>query len=822
MYQLFEDVRRAARSLRGAATFSCVAIMTLSLGVGAATAVFSIADPFLIRTLPVHAPDELVALRGYGSSFWDTRALVPRALYEEVASNTTVFSGVFAFEYDPSFKRVRIRSGSVDATDEVFWAEPVSGNYFRVVGVEPALGRFFSASDDEAGLPALAVLSHGLWRQRYGADPRIIGEEILLDDASGLAARAATATIVGVAPVGFYGVDADADPDLWILLTPYRLTRPALDSRAVGMMARLAAGASLEAAQAEVDVLAAAASASARSGWPDGVRVEAAAKGYSGLRSEFASSLYVLMAAAALVLFIVCANVAALLLARGVARRREVAIRLALGSSLWRVRRQVIAEALILAAGGGALAFVLAHWIGLVMKGYFPPDIGFTERIDLDTRALVFATLASLGGMALFAFLPTVRAGTSADPGPALRSSSTQRQLPMQDARLIRIVTMIQVALSLMLLVGAGLLVRSLENLRAIETGFDQQNVLQFSIDTSSNSALSSVNALQQVGLDRLESLPGVESATVYFRSGLLSGEDQMTSARASDDIMSCGAVSSISAMYVGPRFFETMGISLISGRGLRTDDGVGRAVVISEGLARYLFGTVESVGRRLDWGGGFSTQLEIVGIAEETTYSTLREPTDWAVYMAAPQFYLQPGNARFSVRTEGDASRMASAVRRVVGEIGEDLYVTDVRTFSEIRESSISRERVAAQFVGGFAVVALILASLGVYGVLSYAVTHRADEIAIRIALGAQTSQVARLILRETATVMGSGILLGLAGAWALAQVMRALLFGVSPLDLVSIVGAALILLVAASIAAYLPARRASGIDPMAAIRNE
>jgi len=280
--------------------------------------------------------------------------------------------------------------------------------------------------------------------------------------------------------------------------------------------------------------------------------------------------------------------------------------------------------------------------------------------------------------------------------------------------------------------------------------------------------------------------------------------------------------VSSISAMYVGPRFFETMGISLISGRGLRTDDGVGRAVVISEGLARYLFGTVESVGRQLDWGVGFSTQLEIVGIAEETTYSTLREPTDWAVYMAAPQFYLQPGNARFSVRTEGDASRMASAVRRVVGEIGEDLYVTDVRTFSEIRESSISRERVAAQFVGGFAVVALILASLGVYGVLSYAVTHRADEIAIRIALGAQTSQVARLILRETATVMGSGILLGLAGAWALAQVMRALLFGVSPLDLVSIVGAALILLVAASIAAYLPARRASGIDPMAAIRNE
>lgn len=827
---LQRDFRQALRSVRKRPGFALVAMFALALGIGATTSVFSVADALFTRPLPVRNPEALVLFRTVGSPAWsDSEALVPFALYEHVGSGTQAFSGALVSEYQQILRRMVVRDETPGSSRrEVIQGGIVSGNYFEVLGVGAHLGRVFNAADDVLGHQPLAVLSHRLWRNRYGEDPDIIGTLVHLEPASGtgIFPEGLDATIVGVAPRGFYGIDADFDADIWLTLVPVREAAPYLyvSGTNIGInrvMARLNDGVTLNEAQAEIDVinetifdsLSGIYSAVAASG--AGIRVERAASGYSNRRSELADPVLFLGGAAGLVLLIAAANVAGLLLIRGMSRRREIGIRMSLGCGRLGIVRESLAEAAVLAAGGGIMALGIVFWSTELLEAFPPPEAGFVSRIGIEGRTLAFSVAVSALTVILVAILPALSVSRP-NLSTTLKGVGIPNGLQTLPARRTwqNGIVVLQVALTVGLLVSAGLLLRTVGNLRQVETGFDQENVIQFVLeDLSGNNS-----SLSESEWQRLEALPGVESITAYWHWGLLDGASNP------ENVAAVGSTESVAVqnLAVGPRFFETLGIDFISGGSFVGEGGIpSNEAIVSESLARRLFGDRIAVGRSLNYGSDLQYEARIVGVAEDTKHASLRDTSPYALY--------QPLGGRanltlsnFAIRTDGGNAGLEPAIRTVVQEMDPNLRVRDVQTFREIREVSIARERLVARLASVFAAIALALASVGVYGVLAYSATERTAEIGIRMALGARGADVVRLMLHNTVWILGTGIGLGLICSLATSRVASGLLFGVGSLDARSSVVAVLVLVLASALAVYRPVRHAVSVSPTVALRNE
>lgn len=830
------DLRLGMRTLAASPSFTIVTILTLALGIGATTTVFSVADPLLTRPLPVRDPGDLVLFRTANTIDPAARDRVPQELYERLLAESQTLSAVMGFYGFEPFPRDLSVLGGESAPVQVL-VEPVTGAYFPFLGIRPAFGRLFSETDDTPGEPLVAVISHGLWKRVFGGDPGVIGTVIQLEElvGGGNSLPLQEATVVGVAPPDFHGVVIDADPDVWLPFETFRETQrqtsPSGRSYLAGeasntggrlglrVMGRRRRGVGFAEIQTEIDVftrqLSEETGAVDASGNPN-VRVEPGATGYSELRLQFLKPLQAIAAATALVLLIVCANVAGLVLMRGSARRKEVAVRLAIGSGRLGVIRQMLAEGVILAAVGGLIGLIIAYWGVAAVKGYSPSDAAVVSRLGINTRVLGFTAAVSLLSVLLCALLPALRI-SKLDPNVVLTGSGSILSRPGSRVTARKMIVAAQVALSLVLLVNAGLFLRTVQNLRATEPGFDMRNVITFSIEAPGSTAW---NEFRTVGLDRLESLPGVVATSFYGTYGFFGGD----AGRGDEFQPRAGSAATdpirVSWVMVGPDFFETAGIPLLSGREfIESDLSMTSAAVLSESLATTLFGDQDPVGQNL---GPQYVPLPIVGIAGDAKHDTLREGGRFTYYRAFPVGLGRFDQTRWILRTEGDAARLAPTIRSVIEGIDSDFRVADMYTLYDAREASITSERLLTWLVSVFGFVALVLVSIGVYGLLAYAVIERTGEIGIRMALGAQARHVVGMVMRETTGLLCIGGPIGLLGAFASARIVSGLLFGVTPLDTLSIAAGVAALLVGAGVGAWLPARRASRIDPIVALQHD
>ena len=829
----------ALRALARSPGFTVVAVLTLALGIGANTALFSVADPVLTRRLPVERPDELVLLRTVGSPAWsDAQALVPYALFDRIRAGNSSFADAFVFEYQRTFRRMRVRNDRAASLGTLISSMPVSGTYFRALGISPALGRMFTEADDRAGAPPLAVISYRFWQQRYGGSSDVIGQRVSLGSGGDSTLLSdMTATIVGVAPRGFHGVDLDVASDMWLPITPFREAMfksfypRGTNIGILRLMARLRAGVSVEQAQAEIDGITASVfqALPARSIYgrvaasKPRIRVEPAASGYSSLREQFKHPLQILSAAVAFVLLLACANVASLMLARAVSQHKDIAIRLAIGSGRLAIVRLVLAESLILAAAGGTLALLVFRWVRSAVAAYLPAESGLAAMITLDSRLFAFTAAVSLVSVLLFSLAPALWMWR-ADLNQLLKEPHGYSHRSKSAVRLHKGLIPVQVGFSLVLLIGAGLFLQTLQNLRAVETGFDRSRVLQLSVDARSDSVRHTTSRLPAALVERLEAIPGVESLTFYGRGGLLQEQDRPETVRASYDSQSREALD-VASMLVGRGFFSTTGIAVVAGRGFDRETSSTRTVILSASLARHLFGDEENaVGRfvQVPSASGSAYELQVIGVAEDAPHVSLRDPHVWTIYSSTSSA-VPSTMSIIALRTKGDAGQLVAAVRAAVGEFGGNFEVTGVQTFHEITEASIASERLVAQLSGVFGALALFLASIGIYGLIAYTVTQRTAEMGLRMALGARVEDVIRLVVGGVMVLVVAGLGLGLLGAGLAARFISGLLFGVSSYDPATVGIALLILLAAAGAAAYVPASRAARrVDPMIALRGE
>jgi predicted permease len=706
-----------------------------------------------------------------------------------------------------------------------------------VLGVAPQLGRMLTLDDDRGGSAGAAVvLSHGYWQRRFGGDTSVLGKTLQIDRA--------LFTIVGVAPPGFVGLEPGANPDLWWPLEmlpavdPSELdlvhARPRAGSW-LTVLGRLRNGFTREQARAELNVFyhagLAAEVAERGADWDEtrrrkfleqAIELEAAGSG-TGLGRQFARLFGIFALAAGVVLAIACANVAGLLLARGATRAREFAVRSALGAARGRLLRQLVTENLLLAAAGGALGVVFARW-GTDAFATYLPQHGRAYDLALDGRVLGFALLASVVSGLIFGLGPALRF-SRLDLIEAMKNQSGQR-VGRARSRLNHFLVVAQIALSVMLLAGAGLFLRTLRNLRALDLGFRRENVVLFSLDFPRGYDASQRGDVHARLLHVLETLPGVRRATLSG-AGIMSGDILRT--RFSVDGYTPGPDErlQVSAVVVGPHFFETLRIPLLRGREITwadissTNAGTGaQPVVISESMARRFFADTDPIGRTIRHGGQ-GQPLEIIGVAKDTKYQNLREKTPLEYYLpyagSLMGFFMT-----VHVSTTSAPAALELNLRPIVRQIDPRVTLKDVRTLEETIDRTIVPERVIAKLACFFSVFALTLASLGLYGVLSYGVTQRAREIGVRMALGAGARDVVALVVRQGLMLAVIGCALGLLGAAALTRLIADLLYGVAPNDPTTLLTTVAVLISVAMLACWLPARRAAKVDPMVALRYE
>jgi predicted permease len=822
--EMFQDLRYGVRMLLKHKAFTAVAVLSLALGIGANTAIFSLINALMLRMLPVKDAQELALFSKVAPRGQDYHFSYPA--YESFRERNQSFNGVIA---GSGVGRARLMVNEPSAAIETAQQERVSGNFFSVFGVNAVVGRTLTeADDDPASAQPAAVISYEFWTRRFGLDPGVVGRKITINDTP--------LVIVGVAPRGFFGFEIGAKPDLW---WPIRASNDPLlrveTSHWIRVLGRLRPGVSLAQAQAEMDLIFRQRPyqvAAVRRGSAISIRLETGGAGYTRLRQQFRQPLLILMMTVAVVLLIACINVANLLLARAASRRKEIAMRLALGAGRLRLVRQLLTESVMLAMIGGVAGLFFARLCGRALLTYLPQQTQAALDIAPDARVLGFTLAISVLTGLLFGLAPAWQA-TRIDLVASLKdqagASASRSRLSLN-----KLLIVTQVALSVFLLIGAGLFVRSLRNLRSIDTGFNYENIVQFNIDRGSGYDLAQSVSLYRQMLARLESLPGARSATLSD-FGLLGRNlrgDRVTIpgyAPAPGENMSCYILS------VGPRFFETMKMPILAGRDFGPQDdrpaNQGAAnepqnnasapplhAVINQTMARRFFGDENPVGKRFRQGG---QEIEIIGVAKGAKYTTLRDP-------ASPTFYLyyfeQPSQfgMTLQLRTGGDALDYAAAIQRLSREIDPQLQVFNVKTMTEVLDETLVQERFIAQIASAFSIFALLLTCVGLYGVMSYAVTRRTSEIGIRMALGAQGADVVRLVMREALLLVALGAGIGLAAALAATRMVATLLFDLTPNDPVTIALATLLLIGVAALAGYLPARRATKIDPLDALRCE
>ena len=829
MNDIWRDIRHAFRSLRKTPGFLAVVILTLGLGIGANAAIFSLMDQILLRPLPVHDPGALVLLDGPGAFMGRTmnEMTFSYPMYKDFRDRNEVFTSVLA--------RFPLALTAVwRGTSERANGDLVSGNYFETLRVQPAVGRLFTQADDRTpGAHPIAILSYGYWQRRFGGDPSVVNQTMTVNGHP--------LTIVGVTDKRFTGIQIGRSVDIMVPLMMKAQMTPTwndLDnrrSRWLTVMARMKSGVTPTQADAAMNVIYRQineqeikdipnASESFRKRFTSKhLNVLAGQKGLSDLRREFSTPLIVLMSMVGVVLLISCANVANLLLARTTARQKEISLRLALGANRARIVRQQFVESGLLASAGTVVGLLLAWWTGAMLIHALPGDpAARTLSADPDIRVTMFALAVGILTAFAFGIVPALQA-TRATVTSALKDDSGSVAGGGRQARLRKALVIAQVALSMLLLAGAGLFARSLYNLKALDPGFRVDNLFAFSIDPSlSGYENERLTALYQRLQEELAAVPGVHSVSMS-ETGALSGNDWQMTVRVDGYQAKEGEDMNPAVDGVGPRYFETMGISLVAGREFTDRDvkGSPRVAIINETMAKYFFGAASPLGRRFGFGRGTATDIEIVGLAKDVRSVELRDRAPRFIYIP----YAQDGSVTqltYYVRAAQDAGSTATALRQTVQRIDANLPIFDMKSMQVQVDESLFVERMVAVLSVAFGALATLLAAIGLYGVMSYAVTRRTREIGIRMALGAERRRVLWLVLEEVASMACAGIAIGLAVALWLTRQVQAQLFGLAPNDPATLIAAAIFLAFIAIAAGYLPARRATTIDPIVSLRTE
>jgi predicted permease len=829
MHSTWRDLRHAIRSFRKSPGFLAIVILTLGLGIGANAAIFSLMDQILLRPLPVHDPASLVLLDGPGAFMGRTMNAMTFSypMYKDFRDRNEVFTGVLA--RFPLAMTAVWRGASERANGEL-----VSGNYFDVLGVQPALGRVLNEADDRTpGAHPVAVLSYGYWQRRFGGDPGVLNQTISVNGHP--------LSIVGVTERKFSGIQIGQSVDIMVPIMMKAQMTPTwndLDnrrSRWLTVMARLQPGVSARQADAAMNVIYRQineqeikdipnASESFRKRFTSKhLDVLPGRKGVSDLRREFSTPLIVLMSMVGVVLLISCANVANLLLARTTARQKEISLRLALGANRARIVKQQLAESGLLAAAGTAVGLVFAWWTGAVLIGALPGDPASRALSpNPDMRVTLFALAVGVLTALVFGVVPALQA-TRATVTSAMKEDSGSVTGGGRQARLRRALVIGQVALSMLLLAGAGLFARSLYNLKSVDPGFRVEDLIAFSIDPSlSGYDGDRLTALYRRVQEELAAVPGVRSVSMS-ETGTLAGNNWSMTIRVDGYQPKEGEDMNPSVDGVGPRYLETMGIPLIGGREFTERDvkGAPRVAIINETMAKYFFNGSSPIGRRLGFGRGSATDIEIVGVAKDVRSLELRDRAPRFIYIP----YAQDDSVTqltYYVRAAQGSSATGTAVRQAVQRIDANLPIFDMKSMQVQVDESLFVERMVAMLSVAFGALAALLAAIGLYGVMSYAVTRRTREIGIRMALGAERGRVLWLVLREVAIMAAVGIAAGLGGALWLTRQVQAQLFGLAPSDPATFAGAALLLASIAIAAGYLPARRAATIDPIVSLRTD
>jgi len=833
MTTAWADLRLAARGLRRSPLFATVAILSLALGIGANTAIFTLIDQILLRKLPVKNPDELVMLFQRGShngSNMGTR-MHSYPIYQDYQKKAECLSEVLCRRLVPA-------SVSVDNQTERVLAEMVSGNYFTMLGVQPALGRVFNSKEDDqvySGHP-VAVLSYDYWNTRFAGNPSVIGKKILVNDAP--------MEIVGVSAKGFAGLDPAQSPQIRVPVLMKESMVPDwtwvhLDDRRtrwVQVFGRLKPGCTVKSAQAPLQGLftqirSYEMTLPAAKNWTKYSRdqfmkgqliVEAAAGGFSGLRNDFSTPLIVLMCMVGLVLLIACANVANLLIARAFMRQKEIAVRLSLGASRGRLVRQMLVESLVLSFAGGlvglGLAFVLTRGLlSLVPSGGQPILVGARP----DGRILAFTiALTFLTGI-VFGLLPALRASRP-DPWTTLKDTMGSIAGTGGSLFLRKGLVTAQVALSFLLLFGAGLFVKSLQNLRGTDTGIELENLLSFQL-APALSGYTDQRAVQfnRDLLDRLRSAAGVKSAA-FAAVSLLSGDEWDSSTAVEGHTFADGEDQQAFMNAFSPGYFETMHIPILEGRDFRQSDLVENPTVaiVNKRFADHFFPGKSAVGKRLGRGGGPNTKLtvEIIGVVADSLYEGPREGVHRQVFV--PNW--GRGSTVYYVRSAVGSSSAFNTIRNEVKQLDATMPMYEMKTLEGQLDETLLTDRLIALLSAGFGLLATILASIGLYGVMAFVVARRRKELGIRLALGAQPGVVIWLVMREVLLLLVIGLAVGIPSAILLGRYVSSVLYGIQPND-PWMAGSTIVLLSLVSAAAGLiPAHRASRIDPILALRHE
>jgi predicted permease len=850
MATFWQDLRYGVRMLVRSPGFTAVAVLTLALGIGANTAIFTVINSVLLSSLPVKSPQQLAFVTDPGAAGMSVgmqtgnRDQLTYDEYLAIKDRNSVFSDVLAIQSQTAPLPVSVgnTAGDTEQDGPLATVNMTSRNFFDLLGVNPILGRTYTGDVDRLrDANPVAVISYRFWQNQFGGAQSAIGSKVRI--------RRTTFEIIGVAPRNFFGLTVGYAPDIWVPLTMQSEVFPGYDWLTVEknpqektewlqVVGRLKPGVTVAQAKASVNVLfqqyleaqlGSTVNANDRKNFLNQqLAVGEGSHGASVVRENFEQPLLILMGVVGLVLLIACANVANLLLARAASRKKEIAVRVALGAGRGRLFRQLLTESTLLALAGAVLGLLLAPWadavlLRLVSSGPQPIPL----NVQPDATILAFTLGVALLTGVLFGLAPAYRA-SRVDLNDVLKGTSrgvvggTARK---GRAPIGKVLVVGQVALSLLLLIVAGLFIRSFQKLSEVNLGYDRDHLVLFSVNpqTAGYQGAEGTEVLKQM-LARLRSIPGVRGATLSD-NGLLSHGDSRDEITIDGYTPKSGQEMHARFDEVGPHFFSTIGTPILMGREIGPEDsGNGqRAGLINETMARYFFGNESPIGRRIwDMFPTTHTDFIVVGVVADSKHNSLRERPQ-------PRFYVpffhpigQETSAEIMVRVAGSTSSVVAAIRDAVKQAGPNLPAVQITTMTELVERSLSTETMITKLAGFFGALAVLLACIGIYGIMAYAVTGRTNEIGIRMALGAQRKDVLWLVLRETLLLVLIGALIGLPAVFGASQLIKSQLFGLSAADPVSLILATVLMFVVAIIAGYIPARRASRTDPMVALRYE
>ena len=866
MRHLGRDLLYAWRGLRRSPLFTAVATLSIALGIGANTAIFTLVDEVLLQLLPVTHPEQLALLTGprrhYGSNSGFNMLSFP--MYEDFRDNfvdrngapstgrltqplapvghtPAIFSGMFA-------RRPVSLNVSIGGQAERVPGELVSGTYFQVLGVGAAVGRVIVPDDDRVkGGSTVAVLSYDYWRNRFGADPDVVGRTITIDDRG--------FTVIGVSQSGFQGVDIGYAPSISVPVMMKAEMTPNWDdmenrrSRWVNVFARMKPGMTIEQSKAAMQPFFHAlldqevqmpafrnASAYSRDEFLKGeIDLLPASQGRSQLRLQLTQPLRVLMTIVAGVLLIACANVASLLIARAAARQKEITVRLALGASRGRIVGQLLVESVLLAVIGGLVGLLFATWTIKFLLAYLPTsETPHVISGTVDTRILAFNFALSLATGVLFGLVPALRS-THPNLAPTLKDQ-VGAVVGGSGVRLRKALVVAQVTLSVLLLIGAGLFIRSLRNLRTLDLGLRTDNLIAFKVSPSlSGYSPVKVKMFEQQLIERVRALPGVTSAA-YANMALLEGNEWDSTITVDGYEPKPGERTNPFCNAVSPSYFKTMGIAMVAGRDF--DDRYARFVppdpkatfpphysvaIVNQSWVKHYFGSRSPLGHHIGFGGdpGTKTPIEIIGVVKNSKYMGVRDEVPEQLFVPFLEDDFAGGSVVY-VRTASQPESAFGLVRDAVRQIDANVPIYNLRTVEHQADQSLLNERIVAILSSAFGILATLLATIGLYGVMAYTVARRTREIGVRMALGAVPGNVVWLVMREVLWLVGAGVALGLLASLGATRLVATQLFGIAPNDPATIAGATAILVTVGLLAGYVPARRATRVSPVLALRYE